>query len=207
VASRKGKSKDRECKGAGRKPSRRSPAQRAVSVSVGRPTDYDPQMGVVATKLCRLGAVDREIAEFFGVAESTLNLWKLKHPEFSESLKAGKDAFDERVERALGNRAVGYTFDSEKIMQFEGGVIRAKTVEHVPPDVTAAIFWLKNRRRDRWGEKPLQPPPVGPGLTVVVQQAIIAPGGTAPPMKHVEVQHAPPTLAVAHSSKAKLCDG
>ena len=35
-------------------------------------------------------------------------------------------------------------------MTKEGEVVRAPFVEHVPPDVTAQIFWLKNRRPDKW---------------------------------------------------------
>ena len=26
-------------------------------------------------------------------------------------------------------------------------------VKHIPPDTTAQIFWLKNRRPDRWRDK------------------------------------------------------
>jgi len=32
--------------------------------------------------------------------------------------------------------------------------LRAPIVEHVPPDVTACIFWLKNRKRAEWRDKP-----------------------------------------------------
>ena len=31
--------------------------------------------------------------------------------------------------------------------------MRAKTREHVPPDTTACIFWLKNRRKDEWRDR------------------------------------------------------
>ena len=51
------------------------------------------------------------------------------------------------------HKAVGYSFDSEKVFQFQGEVVRAKTREHVPPDTTAMIFWLKNRRPHDWREK------------------------------------------------------
>lgn len=119
----------------------------------GRPTKYSPAYVEQGRKLAALGATDRDVADFFGVAESTLNLWKITHAEFSEALKVGKDVADDRVEQSLYRKAVGYTFDSEKVFQYEGEVVRAPIVEHVPPSDTAAIFWLKNRRSGVWRDK------------------------------------------------------
>jgi len=120
---------------------------------VGRPSSYRPEYAEQARKLCELGATDKDLADFFEVAISTVNLWKTKHPEFSESLKVGKAAADDRVENSLYHRAVGYTFDAVKIFQHQGQVIEAPYREHVPPDVTAQIFWLKNRRKAEWRDK------------------------------------------------------
>ena len=57
---------------------------------VGRPNKYKDEYCEQAEKLCRLGFKDTELAEFFNVSVSTLNLWKIKHGEFSESLRKGK---------------------------------------------------------------------------------------------------------------------
>lgn len=120
----------------------------------GRPTKYSPEYDEKAAKLCHLGATDRDLADFFEVAESTLNLWKLKHQSFSESLKLGKEAADARVEQSLYRRATGYTFDSEKIFNDkDDGIVRAACLEHVAPDVTACIFWLKNRKPAEWRDR------------------------------------------------------
>lgn len=120
----------------------------------GRPTKFKPEFTQQAEKLCLLGATDREIASFFEVTERTLNRWKADFPEFCQALKAGKQEADDRVERSLFNRAVGYSFDSEKIFNDKDrGITRAECVEHVPPDVTACIFWLKNRKPDNWRDK------------------------------------------------------
>ena len=73
-----------------------------------------------------------------------------RKPEFLQALKAGKEVVNAHVERALYDRAVGYSYDSEKIFQHQGHIIRAQTVEHVPPDVKACIFWLKNRQPGHW---------------------------------------------------------
>ena len=71
-----------------------------------------------------------------------------------ESIKTGKEPADDRVERSLFNRAVGYTYESEKIaINAQGEVTRAKTVEHVPPDTAAAFIWLKNRRKEIWRDR------------------------------------------------------
>ncbi|MES2782604.1 MAG: hypothetical protein V4657_07405 [Pseudomonadota bacterium] len=119
----------------------------------GRPTDYKAEYATQAQKLCDLGATDTDLADFFEVTERTINRWKINFPEFCQSLKLGKDAADDRVEQSLYRKATGYTFNSEKIFQNSGEIIRANTVEHVPPSDTAAIFWLKNRRGDKWRDK------------------------------------------------------
>lgn len=116
----------------------------------GRPTSYKPDYAQQAEKLCLLGATDMEIADFFAVSLATVKNWKAAHPAFLAALKVGKAALDERVERSLYHRAVGYTFESEKVFQYQGEIVRAQTREHVPPDTTAMIFWLKNRRPQDW---------------------------------------------------------
>jgi len=107
----------------------------------------------VARAMARLGGTDFEIAEELGVKTSTIWRWRAKHPEFCNALNQGKDAFDDRAERSLATRAVGYSYHSEKVFQFEGGIIRAPIVVHVPPDVGAIKHWLANRRPDKWREK------------------------------------------------------
>jgi hypothetical protein len=120
----------------------------------GRPSKFKTEFVKQAAKLAGLGATDREMADFFEVSEQTFNTWKLTHPDFLESLKLGKDASDDRVEQSLYRKALGYSFDSEKIFHYQGQVVRTACVEHVPPDTTACIFWLKNRRHEQWRDKP-----------------------------------------------------
>lgn len=119
----------------------------------GRPTAYKAEYAEQARKLCQFGATDIEIADFFKVNVATIYRWRNTHPEFCEAVHAGKDAADERVERAFYQRAVGYTFESEKVFQFQGTIVRADTREHVPPDPGAAFNWLKNRRGEKWRDK------------------------------------------------------
>lgn len=104
--------------------------------------------------LCELGATDNELAEFFEVSRYTIWYWQSNHKTFFDALRRGKEAANERVERALYSRATGYHYESEKLFyDKEAGVVRADTIEHVPPETTAAIFWLKNRDPKRWRDK------------------------------------------------------
>lgn len=120
---------------------------------MARPSKYDPTFCDQARKLCKLGATDIEVADFFGVNVATLYRWKNDHPSFCEALKEGKTEADARVVDSLYHRAVGYSYDSEKVFQFQGAIIRAPVREHVPPDTTACIFWLKNRQAADWRDK------------------------------------------------------
>lgn len=77
----------------------------------------------------RDGLTDEQIAANMGIATSTLYAWKKDHGEISEALKKGKEVVDYEVENAL-------------------------LVKALCGDVTAQIFWLKNRRPRRWRDKP-----------------------------------------------------
>lgn len=118
----------------------------------GRPTDYKPEYAKQAEKLCRLAATDIEIADFFGVDVRTIYRWKEAHEEFCQSLKTGKEIADERVERSLFARATGYEHDEVDIRVINGEVVQTPIRKYYPPDTTAGIFWLKNRRKDQWRE-------------------------------------------------------
>ena len=78
----------------------------------GRPSDYRDEFPELAYKLCLLGAIDRELADFFEVSEQTINAWKEAHPEFLESLKRGKRYADANVADRLYRRATGYSHEA-----------------------------------------------------------------------------------------------
>jgi hypothetical protein len=122
---------------------------------MARPTSYKAEFSVQAVKLCELGATDIDLADFFGVEVRTVYRWKIDHAEFCQALKSGKEAADDRVERSLYHKAVGYTHDAVKIFMPANAdaPVYAPYREHVPPDTTAAIFWLKNRRMAEWRDR------------------------------------------------------
>jgi cell fate (sporulation/competence/biofilm development) regulator YmcA (YheA/YmcA/DUF963 family) len=119
----------------------------------GRPSSYKAEYVEQAKKLSRLGATDKEIADFFDVAESTLHKWKLDHVEFSESLKEGKLLSDAEVSSKLYHRALGYSHEDVDIRVVAGEIVKTPLIKHYPPDTTACIFWLKNRQPDKWRDK------------------------------------------------------
>jgi len=120
----------------------------------GRPTKYKIEYVEQVEKLCKLGSIDTEIADFFNVNVDTINEWKLQYSDFSESLKRGKDFYDcSTVELSLRRRANGYEHKEEKVFCQDGQIITHETIKRYPPDTTAAIFFLKNRDPERWRDK------------------------------------------------------
>ena len=118
----------------------------------GRPTDYNPEFCQIAADACARGATDEEIADLLDVSARTVYRWKLQHPAFCQAIDVGKELCDQRVERSMYARAVGYTYDSVKILQNAGVPLVVPYKEHVPPDVAAQKHWLGNRRPDKWRE-------------------------------------------------------
>jgi transposase len=124
----------------------------------GRPTAYDPAYAKQAAKLCELGATDDELADFFEVHRATIYRWKHEHDDFCDAVKTGKDVADERVERSLYQKATGYNVTEQqavkiKVGQHEEQVEVVEVEKHIASDTTAAIFWLKNRRKDDWRDR------------------------------------------------------
>ena len=120
----------------------------------GRPKVYKEEFNKQAEKLCKLGSIDKDLADFFEICEATLNNWKNEFPGFLESIKRGKDLYDtDLIEASLKHRARGYSHEEEKVFCQDGLIITHETTKHYPPDTTAMIFWLKNRNPDRWNDK------------------------------------------------------
>ena len=98
----------------------------------------------------RDGLIDEQIAQNIGIAASTLYEWKKQYPEISEALKKGKEVVDRQVENALLKRALGYKYEE---ITTEYGKETKRVTKQMAPDVTAQIFWLKNRKPDQWRDK------------------------------------------------------
>lgn len=126
-----------------------------VGQAIGRPTLYRPEYAEQAAKLCKLGATDADLADFFGVTKRTVERWRSAHEDFCRAVTIGKEEADNAVERSLYQRAVGYEQEAVKIFMPAGASepVYAPYREKVAPDTAAAIFWLKNRRKEHWRER------------------------------------------------------
>ena len=121
----------------------------------GRPSKFDSIDLDKVSILAKRGWTDFDMSSFFGVTEQTWCNWKIKHPKFFESLKDWKIEADNRVERSLYERACGYSHPEDKIFKPAGEEPTiVKTIKHYAPDSTACIFWLKNRKKAEWRDKP-----------------------------------------------------
>lgn len=118
----------------------------------------EPESLVLLEGWARDGLTDEQISKKIGISRSTLNDWKAKYSDISDTLKRGKEVVDIQVENALLKRALGYEYTEEKVeISEKDGKKVVQTVKHVAPDTTAQIFWLKNRRPEKWRDKPEAP--------------------------------------------------
>lgn len=103
----------------------------------------------------RDGLTDQQIATNMGISGDTYYRWKKQHAEISDALKRGKAPVDFEVESALLKRAKGYDYE-EVITEMDstGKQHVRKIKKHMPPDPTAAIFWLCNRKPRCWRRNP-----------------------------------------------------
>lgn len=142
----------------------------------GRPSKFQPEFVTQAEKLCALGATDMEVADFFEVDVRTVYRWKAENEAFCQALKTGKEVADERVERSLYARANGYEHDEVDIRVVGGEIVQTPIRKYYPPDTTAAIFWLKNRRQDDWRDRQEHTGPNGSPIAIeAITRTIVDP--------------------------------
>jgi len=123
---------------------------------MGRRSKYDPDTTPTqAYEYARDGMLNEEIAKKLGIAVQTLYDWIKRYPELDDAIKDGKRPVDIEVEQALLRSAVGYEVDYvEEELDAANKVIKSKRgATHVKPNPTSLIFWLKNRRPDKWRDK------------------------------------------------------
>lgn len=134
----------------------------------------------------RDGLTDEQIAANLGIGKTAFYKYKKEHTNFANALKRGKEVIDFEVENSLLKRALGYEYTEvtkERIMRKDEkgkpitdihgfpcyDMVITKTVKkEVVPDTTAQIFWLKNRRPDKWRDKQEMQHSGDMGLNIVV---------------------------------------
>lgn len=131
----------------------------------GRPGKYkewlDKDSLLKVQGWARDGLSNEQIAHNMGINKDTLCVWKNRFPEFADAIKKGKEVVDREVENAMLKRALGYDYEEvvqrPVVIDKETGETEMRVVQrvnkHVAPDVTAQIFWLKNRKPEEFRDK------------------------------------------------------
>lgn len=108
----------------------------------------------------RDGLSNEQIAHNMGITFQTLYKWQDKYSELREALKKGKEVVDREVENAMLKRALGYEYDEvtqEPVTDKDTGItemrVTKRVTKQIVPDVTAQIFWLKNRKPEEFRDK------------------------------------------------------
>ena len=128
---------------------------------MGKPryTEWLTQEGLMKLEAwARDGLTDVQISHNMGCNIRTFYVWKKNHPQIDAALRTGKEVVDIQVENALFKRAIGYDYEEVKtiIETLPDGEKRQRaerTRKHVVGDVTAQIFWLKNRKQTVWRDR------------------------------------------------------
>lgn len=136
------------------------------SMARGKYQDWLTSEGLLKLEAwARDGLTDEQIAHNMGIRRSTLYEWTKKFLVISNALKKGKEVVDIQVENALLKRALGYSYTEitkERVIDYDpktGEVtgshmeITKEVTKEVQPDVTAQIFWLKNRKPEVWRDR------------------------------------------------------
>lgn len=113
----------------------------------------------------RDGLRNEDIAGRMGISPSTFYEYVKKFSEISDAIKRGKAPVDFEVENAMLKSALGHKETVRKPIRLrttrrkDGMEITEEHVEYfeeevyIPPQVSAQIFWLKNRKPDIWRDK------------------------------------------------------
>lgn len=126
----------------------------------GRPSKLSNRVIKQAETLAGFGLTEEQISQVIGVTALTIRRWKA-NKEYCSALKRGKVQADQRVIESLYKRAIGYGYKEitreQTLVKIDTNgkhlykVLPTKIIDkQYAPDVTACIFWLKNRIKEDW---------------------------------------------------------
>ena len=124
-------------------------------------THVEPKLNLVEY-WARNGVIDKDIAHNLGIGYRTLSTYRKKHKPLEQALIVGKEEADAMVVSALFKRAIGYEYEEVKTVIEQTGAGKnlkenkrvEKTKKVLPPNITAQIYWLKNRLKATWKDMP-----------------------------------------------------
>lgn len=124
----------------------------------GAPDKYYSHVEPYLEEISRmaLNMSEKQIAKELGVAVSSFNTYKHKHPELIVALKSGRRQLVQELKSTLIQKARGYTYTETKEVYNELGELQRKEVYHKTalPDTGAAHLLLKNLDSENWAENP-----------------------------------------------------
>ena len=120
------------------------------------------------TEWAQNGASQTEIADKLHLAASTFKAYLARgdkgeepYADLSDCFRKAVEVPDDNVEAAMYKRACGYEYEEREyktVINKDTGekeeICTKRTVKQLPPDPTSAMFWLANRRPDRWRYRP-----------------------------------------------------
>lgn len=131
---------------------------KALKPKLGRPTKLNMGNLKKAIVLAEEGKLLPQISKEMNITPKTVYMWQKRYPSFCNALKSGRVIVDDTVELNLLTRALGFDYEEQSIEEVTNNlgekIIRKKiTKKKFAPDVTAQIFWLKNRQPERWKDR------------------------------------------------------
>lgn len=114
---------------------------------------YRAEFADQAYKYCLLGAKTADLAKLLNVSDQTIRRWLEEHDDFAIAVRDGGELADAEVAAKLFRRATGFSRLSRKVKRGPKGQEVTTESVYYPPDVAAAVWWLKNRQNDRWRDK------------------------------------------------------
>lgn len=118
---------------------------------------------ILLTGWARAGLTVNQIAANCGISVPTLYKWIDNNPDIADALAAGKEVADYAVENALYKSAIGHVVTDYAP---DGSEIK----RYIAPNITAQIFWLKNRMPQLWRDQ--RQTEITGGLPVVIKDDI-----------------------------------
>lgn len=106
------------------------------------------EYAAIAKQICELGGTTADLAKAFRVTLDKIALWQSTDKEFAEACRVGVEFAEQRVERALYERAVGYTQKVDTVVKQRHGISIVQRKVHVPADPRAGKIWLERRQAD-----------------------------------------------------------
>lgn len=117
--------------------------------------------------LSLLGITEREMANIIGISLAGLELWKKRHADFAGAIQSGKEESAGAMANSVFQSGLGFEYTEEKVLtnrvkEFDeyGRVIKEYTEPLIvqvkkkcPPNITAALAFLKAKHPEIWGDK------------------------------------------------------